>query len=422
MGSRAVDDSSGEVASDDDTSSLHSFSTISSNDTKAVGKRKRKGSSKPPPKIGYVLKSSVTEDHGKSLFGVRFNDHLKDDSPKIFATAGSNRVTVYECCPSGAIKVICIFADPSPGPHAEEFFTCAWSFDKETGRPILAAAGEKGVIRVFSLATRKCIKNYIGHGTAINELQFHPLLTDVLMSVSKDYSIRLWNMRSDKLIAVLGGVDGHRSEAISADFSRDGRWIVSGGMDHSLKIWDIGSELMKGALWDSAKLNNKHYKTVQVNFPVFSTRDIHRNYVDCVRWIGDFVASKACENEIVLWKPGKINSSEIKGSQISKLHVLTVADCELWYIRFGLNVNNKVLALGNQFGKTYVWDLDIDNLMEAKHVLLSHPKCNTAVRQTAISRDGSVIICVCDDQTIWRWDKIKDEDDSVNDDSPDLLR
>merc|ERR1711874_641773 len=59
-------------------------------------------------------------------------------------------------------------------------------------------------------------------------------------------------------------------------------------------------------------------------------------------------------------------------------------------------------------------DLDVAQPAAVRQTLLSHPKCTTAVRQTALSRDGSILLCVCDDGTIWRWDKEKRK--KVNDD------
>lgn len=71
-----------------------------------------------------------------------------------------------------------------------------------------------------------------------------------------------------------------------------------------------------------------------------------------------------------------------------------------------MNQKQSLLALGNQAGKTYVWDLEVEDPADAKFSVLSHPKCTTAIRQASLNKDGSILVCACDDGTIWRWDKI----------------
>ena len=81
--------------------------------------------------------------------------------------------------------------------------------------------------------------------------------------------------------------------------------MVSCGMDHSLKIWSLTTDAMQKAIKDSYTFNpaksNKPFLTVEQNFPDFSTRDIHRNYVDCVRWLGNFILSKVSYAQWILF-------------------------------------------------------------------------------------------------------------------------
>jgi len=355
------------------------------------------------------------EDHGNPLFGVSMNHVLGEGQPTVFATVGNNRVTIWEVLPYGSIKLSQCYADPDPD---ENFYTCAWSYDRTNGHPLVAAAGSRGIIRLVCPANMECVKHYLGHGQAINELKFHPKDPDLLLSVSKDYSLRLWNIRTTYLIAIFGGVEGHRDEVLSADFNLEGTKIVSCGMDHSLKIWKFDTPSLSEAIEKSQdwQKNDGSFPTEHCHFPDFSTRDIHRNYVDCCRWFGDSVVlSKSTENSIVCWHPGSLNAADRtrdtnntvtpSESEVTIFHKFEYTDNEIWFVRFSMDHLQTTMAIGNQKGKIYVWDLQVDEPSEATHSILSHPKCNTTIRQTAFSRDGSILICVSDDGTIWRWDR-----------------
>ncbi|GBN19066.1 Retrovirus-related Pol polyprotein from transposon TNT 1-94 [Araneus ventricosus] len=102
--------------SKDETSSIGSASTFdnaSRSDTPTNrGRRKGKGGrwKFKNCKLAYKCTTYIKEDHGQPLFGVQFNPYLKDGQ-NVFATVGSNRVTIYECTEE-SFKLIQAYADP----------------------------------------------------------------------------------------------------------------------------------------------------------------------------------------------------------------------------------------------------------------------------------------------------------------------
>ncbi|KAG1939304.1 polycomb protein eed [Pimephales promelas] len=351
-------------------------------------------------KYSFKCVNSLREDHGQPLFGVQFNWHSKEGDPLVFATVGSNRVTLYECHSQGEIRLLQSYVDADAD---ENFYTCAWTFDSSTSHPLLAVAGSRGIIRIINHITMQCVKHYVGHGNAINELKFHPRDPNLLLSVSKGneacadghvcsalallsaqcFCVCVCVCRScaapvERADRHTGGhlwwgrrpsgrgVECGESQRIPCvcvcrimintlntclqDFDLLGEKIMSCGMDHSLKLWRIDSERMLKAIRGSYEYNpsktNRPFVSQKIHFPDFSTRDIHRNYVDCVRWLGDLILSKSCENAIVCWKPGKmeddIDHIKPNESNVTILGRFDYSQCDIWYMRFSMDFWQKV--------------------------------------------------------------------------------
>lgn len=103
-------------------------------------------------------------------------------------------------------------------------------------------------------------------------LSTFPYCHSPILILVPDHALRLWNLKTSVCVAIFGGVEGHRDEVLSAvriaiyilytdvmiflfiqDFNFTGTQILSCGMDHSLKVWDVEVPVLHQAILDSYK-------------------------------------------------------------------------------------------------------------------------------------------------------------------------
>jgi polycomb protein EED len=311
----------------------------------------------------------VKEDHGKVIYCVAFSKLL----PTFFATVGANRLSIYESKPNGVIELVQVYADEDT---EEVYFTCAWSFiaaEDQTPVPVVATGGSRGVIKVIDVTAQQLAKTLTGHGNAVNELCFHTVDPFLLLSASKDETVRLWNVRTECCIAVFTGDRGHRDEVLSIDVHLLGNCFLSSGMDNTVKIWSLDSMELAAAI-DASHVREgvaagagagsggsaaatsavaaPRTRPIFIQYPAFSTRRVHGDYVDCVRWLGNAVLSKSTHNKICLWKP----CPRRRKDAVTLLRQFTLPDTDIWFVRFSLDEDKALVAAGNTLGRVYVYD------------------------------------------------------------------
>jgi len=385
------------------------------------------------PRFTGKFMTCLKSPEGRPFYFASFCDCVPR-AERFFAAVCGNHVTVCELRADGHIDLRQVYVDSD---EEEQFYTCAWvrSPDANTtanGSPapaqddsvLLLVAGFRGIIKMIDCKTCTLKGALIGHGNHVNELCVHPKDTNIIISASRDESLRMWNIKTKVCIAIFAGDQGHRDQVLSVDIHMSGNSLASASMDNCIKIWALDSPTMINGIRQSynppPETASVPFKTRFVHFPTFSTRKVHTDYVDCVRWVGNLLISKSTDNKLILWRPSL--GEEKQDVVILREYCMRGAEV-CWFVRFGLTSDASQVVCGNSAGKVFVWDIDYDgslpkerdtkmtqpkdvkDMKENSQIMLSHPHCNSTSRFATFSPDDNSIIVCCEDGTLWRWDR-----------------
>ena len=213
-----------------------------------------------------LVKPHLVKCHSKAVKSVRFNPQSDQ-----FVT-GSDDKTV-KIWSTQTLKFISTFVGHSnwvtsvaigPGNHSNN-------------GGLIASGSDDKKVKIWDPRLRQCIQTFHTSGS-VTGISFHPR-DNVLASSSKDGSINMWDLKTQKLIQHYAAA--HDEGVNSVEYcGRDGKFMVSTGVDGTIKIWDT----LQGHLFYT--LNEHRGPTTTATF----NSD------------GSLLATGAADAKIVLWK------------------------------------------------------------------------------------------------------------------------
>lgn len=346
----------------------------------------------------------------------------------VYAAACMNKIRIYRANRGQKPTLLQVYEDSD---EDEQYYSLTWMFNANRKNEWwVATAGLAGVVRVLNVTKCRLESTLIGHGKSVNHLATHPLDPALILTASMDESLRLWNLRTASTVAIFAGLKGHRNEVVCVDFHHSGHKFASCGIDNSIRAWDIvGDENVMAAIKESHLAadrgvtdvsvyydeNNMRRKTLvpMVQSPMFSFKEVHKHYVDCVGWIGDLLISKSLHNRLLMWDPeGDREALSTVRAGFSILEEYLIDHATIWFIRFGVDSTRQLVACGNERGVVSVFKLDdIPSRLYSQvwpgktNSNRKQPTENCVVRQCAFNNDASILLAIDDNSRVAQYER-----------------
>ena len=187
------------------------------------------------------------------------------------------------------------------------------SFSPDSQFLVFSHYQSKNDLALF-LSDFQIIKRFEGHSDRVNSVSFSPD-GKFILSGSDDQTVKLWNLAGD----LRQTFNGHSDRVNSVSFSPDGKFILSGSSDYTVKLWNLAGDLQQTFEGDSSDVTSVSFspdgkfilsgsddKTVKLwNLAgdLQQTFEGHSDYVNSVSFSpdGKFILSGSEDHTVKLW-------------------------------------------------------------------------------------------------------------------------
>ncbi|CAE7194599.1 unnamed protein product [Rhizoctonia solani] len=195
------------------------------------------------PQTGHQSRMNVL-NRVKGVYGnwTVTDSHLSPDNERLVYSSISPVVHLTKLHEPNAQHIALDFSSPGRnrrtfGIYDDSFgiWTCRFSAD---GNEVVACGSHQ--IFVWDLAANRRIVNISAHKHDVNSCCWADTASgNVLISGSDDTMIKVWDRRSLSSNRPSGVLPGHTEGITSVSAKGDGRYIISNGKDHALRLWDL---------------------------------------------------------------------------------------------------------------------------------------------------------------------------------------